>query len=562
MASTPESVGGKGMTGTGEARFVLGLDWFEWLCLIATAALSMLILGPLLATGRNPSGADGVFPVDQLQYLTWIRQASEHWLIGNEFDMAPDTRVFLHPGFLISGLVHRYLDVPLQLSYAGLWKPVSVLVVFIGCLRYTRRLLEPGWPRRVGLFLALFALTPWSALIKWTGTFSKPTNFAFDFISGEMWVGQYLQGYAMTAIATFAVPLILLGLEAARGRGSSWRLWACSLGALLVMWLQPWQGAELLIIVAVVELWRWRSQGERPWLGFAPVFVLGSLPAVYYWLLSRTDPAWKLAGQSNAADQNPLWDWPLWAVLVVLAPLALPGLLALRSRANDWQQTAVRVWPFAIALVFFLPVGTFPFHSVQGLSLPMAVLAVQGLTEWRPGWVPRPRWWWVLPALILMSVPGAIHKAWNSYDSARRVAYPWYLSDGEVDALRFLERDPRAGGVLTDDYSGLLVPPYTGREAYIGPFSWTPDYVKRLVRVNWVMGGYTGPVASRAFISDSGVRFIFQPCKGQAQAPRSMLRQLGPLIQSQHDFGCARVYVIRPTPRSRQVSSEIGGAGR
>ncbi|MCX6387384.1 MAG: hypothetical protein NTX07_01480 [Solirubrobacterales bacterium] len=95
------------------AHRYLGLDWFEWICFAALAGLSMVVLGPLLLKGRVLSGADGLFPPDQLQYLTWIREAGDHWLIGNRFDMRTDHRVFLHPGFLLSGLVHRWLGASL-----------------------------------------------------------------------------------------------------------------------------------------------------------------------------------------------------------------------------------------------------------------------------------------------------------------------------------------------------------------------------------------------------------------------------------------------------------------
>jgi hypothetical protein len=254
-----------------------------------------------------------------------------------------------------------------------------------------------------------------------------------------------------------------------------------------------------------------------------------------------------------------LWNWPLWAVVATLAPLGIPALMALRARNNDWQGLAVRFWPLAIGIVFFLPLGTFPFHSVQGLSVPLAVLAVQGLTANRPSWVPAPKAWWVVPAVVLMIVPGTIHKAWNSYDSINREAFPWSVSEGEAQALSFLEHDARPGGVMTDDYSGLLVPPFAGREAYIGPFSWTPDYLKKLVRVTWLFQGVSPAKASQAYVDETGVRFIFQACKPGNVAPRSLVPQIGPRIESVHRFGCSVVYVIKPSANSDRLSALVGG---
>ena len=112
-------------------------------------------------------------------------------------------------------------------------------------------------------------------------------------------------------------------------------------------------------------------------------------PAVYYAVLQRTDAAWELAGKVNAAGNQATWSWPWWAIALTLAPLAIPAALAYRQRPEGWQEVAVRVWPFAALAVYLAPVGTFPYHSFQGMSIPLSVLAVQGvLLAW-----PRPRTW-------------------------------------------------------------------------------------------------------------------------------------------------------------------------
>ena len=81
----------------GDRRPVRRLDRVEAGALVALAGLSVIVLAALLTKGRALTGADGLLASDQLQYFTWIRQASKHVLIGNEYDMAPDHRVFLHP---------------------------------------------------------------------------------------------------------------------------------------------------------------------------------------------------------------------------------------------------------------------------------------------------------------------------------------------------------------------------------------------------------------------------------------------------------------------------------
>ena len=532
-----------------ERSKLLGLDWFEWLCFAATAAFAAAVVVPLLLTGNRASGADGVYAVDQFQYLAWARLFSEHWLIGNPFDMAPDTRVFLHPGFLISGLVHRVTGLPLVASYSYLWKAVSVLVVFFGARLYSRRLLEPVWPQRLGLVLAIFVVSPWSALMKWAGI-GAPKNWVnLDFVTGEMSAITHLQGYPMTAIATFGMVFVLLGLERARSSRRQWELVLASLGALIVAWLQPWQGAELILIVGLVEAWRWGVQRIKPSLTLALPVIAAILPMAWFWHLSRSDPAWKLVQKANAELDNPLWSFPLWAVALALLPLALSVAFAYRARGNDWQGIAVRVWPVAVLLVYLAPVGTFQFHAVQGLCIPVAMLAVQGATKYRPTGLPAPRAIVVAPLVALLVAPGLIYRADGIRQSVDRGDQVWWLKAGDSKALDFLQSNPVQGGVLTDSSFGSLVPAFTGREVYAGNFSWTPNYTAKSFLADGLLSGQSlagklTPAQAQTFLRSTGVRFVLRPCGNRGLSHAELEQLIGPMVKQSLQFGCANVFVI------------------
>ncbi|HEU0023383.1 MAG TPA: hypothetical protein VFQ12_02040 [Thermoleophilaceae bacterium] len=522
----------------------LGLDWFELLMLVVLAGVSMAVLLPLALQGRPLSGVEGLFPPDQFQYFAWIREAAHHGLIGNRFDLAPGERPFLHPGFGLSGLVHNVTGLSIPLSYL-LWKPVAVVVTFVGCLLYVRRLLPPGGQQRVALVIALFSVMPTVAVVAWSDWGGNPRQYMFDFISGEMWSGQYLWGYLMTGIAVFTMPLVLLGLESWRASRRPLTLALCALGALVVFWLQPWQGGTLLLIVAVVEALRfWRTR-ERPPAALLAVFAAGSAPAIYYLILSRTDSAWKLASESNAAGVQPLWSWPWWAIALTVMWLVVPAALAYRLPAPTWQEQAVRVWPFAAAVVYLAPFGTFPYHAIQGLALPLGILAVQGVAS-----VARPRPALVVAALVLLTVPGFAHKLELPRNSIHDNIYPYYLLEGERQALDALERDPRPGGVLAAEYGANLVPYRTGRESYLGALSWTPDFPQRLRRSNHLFEGRLTGAAARGFVRESRARFLFASCR-----PSADLRPvLGSMLRSARQFGCATLYELHERPEMARAA--------
>ena len=517
----------------GTQRLAPGLDRLELAALVTLTGLSFVVLAALATKGRPLSGADGLLAADQLQYFAWIREAAHHLLIGNRFDLAPGGRAFLHPGFAISGGLHA-LGLSVPLSYL-LWKPVAIGLTFYGALRYVRRLIPTPGARHAALVLVLFAVMPASWLVAWSDWGGNARQYTFDFISGEMWSGQYLWGYLMTAIAVFLMPLVLLAHE--RGRTA----WAAA-AALVICWLQPWQGATLALIVLGVAAWR-MAKGERG-LPRREVIVAAATapPALYYFLLGKYDPAWQLAGESNAAGAMPEWSWPWWAVALTIAPLAIPAVLAYRLPAPSWQEQAVRVWPLAALAVYLLPFGTFPYHSFQGLAIPLGILAVQGLlTVWR-----HPRPLAVAGLLFLMTVPGIAHKLEVSLHSIRSAGDPFWIFDDEVRALKAIEGDPRPGGVLGPVYAGYMLPYTTGRETWIGALSWTPDWRARQRRADGlIVDGTLRGQAARDFVLSTRARFVFADCR---PGMRDLEPDLGPILESTRRFGCASVYVVKDRP--------------
>jgi hypothetical protein len=517
----------------------LGLEHFELAALAALVGVAFAVLLPLLTRGRPLSGADGIFPPDQLQYFAWIREASEHGLIGNLYDLAPGDRVLLHPGFLLSGLLHSLTGLSIPVSYQ-LWKPVAIAVTFVGCLLYVRRLLPAGGQRAAGLVLALFSVMPASAAVAWTDWGGNFRSNTFDFISGEMWSTGFLWGYLMTAIAVFLLPLALLAIESWRDRRRPRTLWLAAGGALLIAWLQPWQAATLVFVVVAVEGVRfWRTR-ERPPAALLVVLAAVALPLLYYFVLSTEDPSWRLASEQNAAGAQPEWSWPWWAIVLTVAPLALPAALAYRLPPRSWQEIAVRAWPLAALLVYLQPGGTFPYHAFQGLALPLAILAVQGVVSvWR-----RPRPALVVAALALLTLPGLAHKVEIAAKNIHRGEYPYFIEPDEHQALAALRDDPGPGGVLARRHAGYFIPYTTGRETYVGALSWTPNYGVRTAYTEALFAGGLTPRQARSFVRSSRARFLFRECGNAAQ----VTRDLAPLIQRVRRFGCATVYVLRERP--------------
>jgi hypothetical protein len=519
-------------------------DRVELACLALLFALASAPLAGLIVRvwmrGGVVTGGDGFLVVDPLQYLNWLRQAGSHLAVSNLYDLAPSSHDFVHPAVVISGLLHR-AGLGVVASYE-VWKPIAVLALFLSALRYMHRFLAGVAERRIALALALFACSPISALVGWAGIGGQQTKFNFDFIGGELWPGTWLWGYLFTVLAVAAVPAGLLAYERGRAGGPRRSLLGAGLAGLIASWLQPWQGATFAVLLIAAEALAVRRGRERGVVGaaseLAPVLVALALPLAYYWILSRADPAWALA---QTANDFPRWPW--YVTVLGLAPVGLPALLAYRLPAPDFGAVALRLWPLAALVVFYQPTGTFPFHAFQGVGLPLAILAVQGVSAARAR---SPRRAVMSPvvvglALALLIVPGTAYRVDQMRSAVTAGRQPFFLTPGERAALRWLEREPGPGGVLTPVYSGLLIPAYTGRATWIGAGSWTPHFAERESATEALFGGRLDPAAAAALVRRSGARFLYSDCHGRADISATVAAVTYPPRR----FGCATAWRVR-----------------
>lgn len=506
--------------------------------LVTLFALGIAPLAGLLVRvwtkGGVVTGADGFLVADPMQYLTWLREASDHLAVANLYDLAGGPRSFVHPGVLISGVLHK-AGLGVAAAYLA-WKPVAVLALFAGTLALARRFLARQDDRRLAVVVALFFASPVAALVGWSGIGGNDVKFDFDFVSGELWPGTYLWGYLFTALAVGLLPLGVLAYERGRAGGGAGALALAAACGLFSAWMQPWQGATFAAVLVGTELLCLR-RGRHPLAAARDLAApLGATlaPLVYYYVLSRTDESWELA---QVVNDFPRWPW--WVTVLGLLPLALPAAFAYRLPAPDFGALALRVWPLAGLAIFYQPGGTFPFHAFQGLSLPLTVLGVLALREWL-GERSVPLGGAVALVLVLCAV-GTLYRANELREAVNLGRQPFFLETAERDALGHLERQPEPGGVLTPVYSGIVLPAYTGRETYIGAGSWTPNFEARRRDTEALFAGQLDTAEARALVRRSGARFLYSDCHGRADIERIVR----PFTAAPQRFGCATVYRVR-----------------
>jgi hypothetical protein len=495
-------------------------------------AFGLVPFALLAGAGRTAglTGATGIFPADQLQYLAWVRDLSSHLLARNLFDLAPSAHVFTDPVFGVSGGLVR-LGVAPAWAY-DVWLPVAALALVAGYRAYVHRLVAGNAARFAALALALFAASPFAPVLDASAGLSAAHHNALAMAVGDGTPALQLWGYFPIAIALGLGCVALLALARAASEERRTRspravmAIAAATGA-LATWLHPWQGATLLLVALGLAA---LDRSRRVVTACGALAAAVCVPLAYYVALSHFDGDWSAARARNALVPS---AW--WAALAVLAPLGALALAGVRRPGSDPGERILLVWP-AAALVLYALGPPYRLHALETMSLPLAILAVRGGA--RLG-VRAP----VGVVLVLLATePGLIfagsllHKAIHEHPSA------YAIPREDRRALEAVRDSKVAGGVLAGASLASAVPATTGRATWFGHPSWTPAFGARQVAADQFFGGRMPPEAARRFVRSVGARILVVPC-GVSPA---LAVQLGPrLVATDLRFGCARVLRLR-----------------
>jgi hypothetical protein len=493
---------------------------------------------------------DGFFTGDQLQYLSWIRATAAHGLVSDLFVLRGTPADYAQPAVMLSALLVR-LGVAPWLALM-LWKPVAVLAICLAVRALADHCLQSTSDRRAVLVLGLL----FASLSDVKGSLG---------VFGDMMSMWQSWGYPFGLIGVALITFGLLGYARARDSGSVSP--APGLLGALAGTVHPWQGEMMFLVLVLAELVRLpvtrgrlrrapdghgRGHGHGRGTGWArvaardPVLRLAALtltlvgiPLVYYFGLGHLDPVWRL-GQAHARHA-----FSSTAALIAAAPLLAFALLGYRGRPADFLELTLRAWLPATLIIWvfaYSSLGATPQHAVNGLPLPLAVLAVLGVHRAGLDRLPRARLLAGL-AVAAATVPGTVYTlayAHTFIAPARGNAN--FIAPAESRALSALEADPTSGGVLSEDYLGTAVPGLTGRATFVGDCLWSePNCAARKAMIDDLLAGRLSTAAARRFVIDSGARFLLADCR---TTPAPLSTQLAGLIVSERRFGCAIVWQL------------------
>jgi hypothetical protein len=246
-----------------------------------------------------------------------------------------------------------------------------------------------------------------------------------------------------------------------------------------------------------------RRPAPRGWAAGALAFLVPAPYILYSYLAFIGNPEvqrWTFHSK-NALPPESISLFFALAPQLLLALAGLPGALRRRTR----EDVFLVAWIVLLAAILYLPnpAGDLRRRFLDGLYLPLVVLAARGMYEW------------VLPRFRSARANALIpfsYVAFASVGSAFLVLAPmavaaqgqYTVTTAEYDGLTWLGSEPQ-GRVLSMPGVGLYIPAYGPDTVYVGHYDETFDYANK---TQIALDVLTGKSDLEQFVQANRIRYV------------------------------------------------------
>lgn len=461
--------------------------------------LAGVILGLALATsvpymtGLVTTANDQVYlgripqtVADTAAYYSNIEQVRQgHVLLVNQFTTERQRPSLFHPLWILIGWLAALTRMPTPLVFH-----VARVLALAGFVVFFWRILGRIFVRPADQWLALGLLCTSSGL----GWLSTLLSSAEPLTSFDLWVAESNTFLSLAHSPLFIVSQLLL--FATLWRCIRWldtpsRAGSVQVGGLLLLLtlIHPYDAITAILTMALVVVWRLlrhtrSGAGHLQALWHVVIWAGWTLPVVLYFLLVvLQQPA--MAGwfrQNINLTQSVtqlLWGYGL------LWPLAAVGWWRHRHD-HGALYTTLCIWIVTVALVAFIPGISFQRRLLNGLHIPVAILAAQGLIDLSRILIHRRSQRWVFTGAILCIL--ALTNIWIQNKETLvlrgvvRSHYPPTISRMTAEAIDWVKHTTGFQDVVwADIWNGNAIAGLAGRTVVLGHGQQTINPEGRLV---------------------------------------------------------------------------------
>jgi len=496
---------GKGTESRGTVR---GREWIVPLLVAATLLVIAWIPYGIAFRQSTPSeqfmgliGQDNID--DNNVYLALMRQAAEgRLLFTNNFTPEPNPPALFNFIYLALGRLAGVTGWSLDFVHR-LFGGFSIVLLVLVTYRFIAIAISKPWYRRMALVLACFGMGfLWLARL-----LHRFTGFSIGTIDSwlvELSVFHTMLVYPHFVFAAALMVGALVFLLKADRSGSLGQAFAGGLCGAMLAASHTFEAVVLLpaaLTYFILDgMVRERIPSLRRWLCLGLVVGL-PIPVLLlnHWTLSR-EPMWgNVVARLDFYTPDPFRLTLGLGASFLIALLTFDGFL--RPRRSAGERMAKAWLLVALALAYF-PMFNWRFHLLNGIQIPLAILATQGLrrTAFRaillrrrrpaaPGWWPgfllgRTAVRACTGLVVLLCCLSSVNLVMSYLHEAGRAVEPTYLPGAEVAAMEWLGREaPREALVFSTYSTGNYIPRLAGQRVFIGEDKLTDSLDRRTADV-------------------------------------------------------------------------------
>ncbi len=490
------------------------LDRRDFRLLLACCAIVLAGLAVLLAIAESAVPEGRIFSgflvnnLDAWSYRAYANyyRYSRGLAIDNPWAVEPHPPAFINLTWLVIGRLMA-IGVPFRVCWHAMQAIGSCLLLF-SLLALIRRLT----PRRDTAWTA-FLLCAFGSGFGWLVAWIDPKFF----LRQELLSIDLYQTDAFPALAYWNMPhqplswamlaaICLLMHKTFSGEGRRWAV-AAGVVALAMGFVRPY---HFITILPVMTCW-WliiflhRGRASLRYLLDLGILAGGMIPGLFYYgvLIRRAPNFAHVWLESSFNPRTPVL--PFLLGFGIFIPLALFGLWKSRGKLRnmDERTSMVAGWLLVQILLVFGTPFTFSPHLIEGLLIPLSILAAGGFLEIRrrisartgtpvlgdgnsDSRVPIP-WAWII-ALVVFVLPSTIffarHQLRELQDNRLGpfTESPVSISRKSLEAIQFLDR--QAGNafplVMSVMDVGIVLPALARVRAFISGINCVKDRDKKL----------------------------------------------------------------------------------
>ncbi len=465
---------------------------WRWAIGWAVVVMLLSVVPYLLALGLTPPGWHFagflVNPYDGHSYLAKMRQGFEgDWLFHLAYTPEPHEGAFIFTFYLALGHLARLTGLPLIIVF-HLTRLAAGFILLLTAFRFVCLVTPHAQERRLAFMLLCTA-----SGLGWLGAM-------FNAFPIDLWVPEAFVPYSLFANPHFplAIALMLVILQIViqprrEERGETNILLPSPRLASLLSTALAGLALALILPFALLTMWAilvvylgWRFYAIRnthyimPEIWQTLAVILASAPVIGYdYWVSTHNPVlagWSAQNLTPAPSVlNLAWGYGLVGLLAIVG-----GWLIVRRglKTETTGEGLVLLWAVTTLLLVYFPFFDLQRRLINGLHIPLCILAAIGLTRWLNGRI-KPHYGRLITNLVVTSgalgtlfvwglpLLGLLQSPIRSETSAL-----FFYRDSESAAFDWLRENIKPNDlILASPRLGMFVPGQTGGRVFYGhPF--------------------------------------------------------------------------------------------